>query len=81
MATFSSLRVTFVAMRTIICYLRQYIRELNTTRFLLCSIWIAILVYLNYAHDLEGKIYMWEGLLMPAFTAPAIVYSLAFFRL
>lgn len=65
-------------MRQIIGYIRQYIQELNVVRFALCTLWIALLVFLNYAYDLEGRVYLWEGLPIPEFAAPAIVYSLAF---
>ena len=66
-------------MRAIIGYIKLYFREINFWKWLLASGWIALLVYLNYTWDLEGRIYQWEALPLAGYTAPFLVYALAYY--
>ena len=66
-------------MKQLIGYIRLYFKEINKGLLTISAIWIAILIYLNYAWDLEGRIYyLWPEHPLSPYFSPAMVYALAF---
>lgn len=66
-------------MGTILGYIRLYFKEINFKKWLLASVWTALLVYLNYTWDLEGRIYQAPWMPESNYLAAYLVYSLAYY--
>lgn len=66
-------------MREILGFIRLYIKEINLSKWIVASCWITLLVYLNYSWDLEGRIYQSDWLPLADYSAPFLVYAIAYY--
>src|SRR5687767_11847842 len=66
-------------MRLIIDYIKEYYYEVNKPVLAFCTIFIAILTWLNYQYGLEYRLINKAGLPFPVFFGHFLIYLVAFF--
>lgn len=65
-------------MKEIAGFIRRYAREVNKPVLIICTLFTALLVWLNYANHLESRLVYDAGLSAPHISAHFIIYSTAF---
>jgi hypothetical protein len=65
-------------MKEIPAFIKAYYHEVNKQVLVLCTLYVALLVWLNYAFQMEDWLIGHTGLPIPPFTGHFIVYTLAF---
>lgn len=65
-------------MKEIIGFIKAYYHEVNKLTLVFCTLFISVLVWLNYQHRLEYKLVMKAGLPIPGFSGHFLVYLAGF---
>ncbi len=65
-------------MKEIIGFIKAYYHEVNKLILVFCTLFISVLVWLNYQHRLEYKLVMKAGLPIPGFSGHFLVYLVGF---
>ncbi|MEI9943085.1 MAG: CPBP family glutamic-type intramembrane protease [Chitinophagaceae bacterium] len=65
-------------MKEIVGFIRQYARDVNKPILIVCTLFIAVLVWLNYDQGFEYRLLTEAGLPFPWITGHWIIYSIAF---
>jgi hypothetical protein len=65
-------------MKEIIGFIRSYYNEVNKPVLIICTLFIAVLTWLNYQYQLEYRITNQPGLPFPWFTGHFLIYFIAF---
>lgn len=65
-------------MKEIIGYIRAFARDMDKLVLLICTVFIAILIWLNYAHQLESRMVYESGLPGSGIVAHYLIFIVAF---
>ena len=66
-------------MKLIIGFIRDYFRDVNKTILIFCTIFISILIWLNYKNHLEASLVHSDGIPYASVTGRWIIYSTAYY--
>lgn len=65
-------------MKEIIGFIKAYYHEVNKPTLVFCTLFISVLVWLNYQHQLEYKLIYESGLPIPGFSGHYLIYLAGF---
>jgi hypothetical protein len=65
-------------MKAILGFIKTYYHEVNKLALVFCTLFISVLIWLNYGHQLEHKLIYESGLPLSQFTGHLVVYLAGF---